>query len=179
VKQGGDVMGSRAGRIAWVCGIGILLLAALPHAQEYPFNQRPTDVTVIMSSSRGKYDGTYTASQTSSTCGEVPMEMSFAGAAAFTVQFPDGGDSEISDLAFSSKALVGGVLQTDTFSLSVSVKSPRIGQPSAYVLNTQQPKMTGTATLTTPSAGTTRLKVAGVNDRGETIEVTVVCKPRR
>ncbi len=172
-------MNGRALPISWVYGLGLLLLVASPQAQEYPFNQRPTDVTVIMSTSRGKYDGTYTASQTSTTCGEVPKELNFAGVAVFTVQFPDGGESEIRDLTFNSKALVGGVVQTDKFYVSVSLASPRIGQPAAYVLNTEQPEMIGTATLATPSAGSTRLKISGVNDRGETIDLTVVCKPRR
>jgi hypothetical protein len=158
--------------------LAVVVLLVSPQEPRHPFNQRPADVTVVMSTSRGKYDGTYTASQTATVCGEVPADLNFAGVPAFIVQFPDGGDFEVQDVTFNSKVLVGGVTTTTKFHLSVSVKSPRIGHPAAYVLDTLQPEMSGTATLTTPSAGTTRLKVAGVNDRGETIDLTMVCKPR-
>jgi hypothetical protein len=166
-SMGGGVTASRA------------VVTAAPQTQQYPFNQRPTDVTVIMSTSRKKYDGTYTLSQTSLICGEVPKELNFSGEPAFLVQFPDGGDFEINDVTFNSKALVGGVTSTGTFHLNVSVKSKQIGHPAAYVLDTTRPENAGTATLTTPSAGTTKLKVDGVNDRGETVNLTVVCKPRQ
>jgi hypothetical protein len=167
-----------AASLTGICRLGLVLLVAVPQTPQYPFNQRPTDVTVIMSTSRGKYDGTYTSSDTSAVCGEVPKELNFAGVPAFSVQFPDGADLEVHDVTFSSKVLVGGVTTTSEFFLSVSLKSPRIGQPAAYVLDTSQPKMTGTATLTTPAAGTTKLKINGVNDRGETVNLTLVCKPR-
>ena len=39
--------------------------------------------------------------------------------------------------------------------------------------------MKGTATLTTPSKGTLQLKVDGVNDRGETVELTLTCGPNQ
>jgi hypothetical protein len=156
----------------------LAMLLTIPQGAQQPFNQRPADVTVVMSTSRGKYDGTYTTSQRAMVCGEVPANLNFAGVPAFIVQFPDGGDSEVQDVTFDSKVLVGGVTTTTKFHLSVSVKSPRIGYPAAYVLDTLQPKMSGTATLSSPSPGSTKLKVAGVNDRGETIDLTMVCRPR-
>ncbi len=144
-----------------------------------PFNQRPADVTAVMSTSRGKYDGSYTQSQLASVCGEVPAELNFAGVPAFIVEFPNGlGDFSVTNVSFSSTGLVQGVTTTTKFLLNVGVKSPQIGQPPQYVLHTDQPKMTGTATLTTPSAGTVKLKVDGVNDLGETVNLTVVCGPR-
>jgi hypothetical protein len=156
------------------------MFVATSQEPQYPFNQRPADVSVIMSTSRGKYDGTYSLSQVASICGEVPAELNFAGVPAFLVQFPyEIGDYQVTDVTFDSKVLVGGVTTTTKFHLSVSLRSPRIGSPSAYVLDTLQPKMTGTATLTTPSAGTVKLKVDGVNDRGETVNLTMVCQPRR
>jgi hypothetical protein len=158
---------------------GLILLVAVPQEPQHPFNQRPADVTVIMSTSHKKYDGTYTLSQIASVCGEVPAELNFAGVPAFIIHFPhELGEYQITDVTFDSKVLVGGVTTTTKFFLSVSPRSPAIGSPSAYVLDTTQPKMTGTATLTTPSPGTTKLKVDGVNDRGETVNLTMVCKPR-
>jgi len=153
-------------------------------APQAALEQRPTDVTVVMSTSRKKYDGTYTLSHRSRACGEVTQAMIDAFqhvSRMFLVEFPvvDGGDYEVNDVTFNSKALVGGVTTTTKFYLSVGVKSPRIGHPAEYVLDTSKPDMTGTATLTTPSAGTVQLKVDGVNDRGETVNLTVVCAPRR
>jgi hypothetical protein len=135
-----------------------------------------------MSTSRKKYDGTYTLSQTSRGCGEVTQAMvdSFQRVSRmYVVDFPvaDGGDYEINDVTFFSAALVGGVTTTTRFHLSVNVKSTQIGHPAAYVLDTERPNMTGTATLIS-KAGTDRLRVNGVNDRGETVDLTVVCKPR-
>ncbi len=145
---------------------------------QHSFNQRPADVTVMMSTSRGKYDGSYTTSQVASICGEVPAELNFAAVPAFIVEFPhEPGDLSVTNVSFGSTALVGGVTTTTKFRLSVGVKSPQIGQPAQYVLHTDQPKMTGTATLTMPSAGTVTLKVDGVNDRGETVSLTLVCGP--
>lgn len=77
--------------------------------------QRPTDVTIVMSTSRGKYDGTYQLTQRSRICGELKAEENFAGVRMFELDFPDGGDSDINDVSFGSKALVGGVTTTDSF----------------------------------------------------------------
>lgn len=147
--------------------------------RQHPFNERPADVTVIMSTSRKKYDGTYRLSEVARVCGEVPKELNFAGVPSFLVQlYPDSGQGEVQDVTFSSNELVGGVTTSTKFHLSVLVKSPVIGAPAAYVLDTKQPKMTGTARLTYPKPGTVQLKVDGVNDRGETVDLTLVCKPR-
>jgi len=111
-------------------------------------------------------------------CGEVPKEMNFAGVPTFIVQFPDAGDGEVQDVAFGSQVLIGTTTTTTAFMLNVSVKSPRIGAPPVYVLDTSRPKMSGQATLASPSPGTTQLTVDGVNDKGETIHMTVTCGPR-
>lgn len=166
--------------LGWIARIGLVALLAVSQASQDPWIQRPTDVSIVMSTSRGKYDGSYTLSLPSSICGEVPKDRNFSGVAAFIVQFPypDPLDHDISDVTFNSKVLVGGVTTTDKFYLSVSVQSPTIGRPAAYVLDTLQPKMTGTASLKTLSPGTVQLKVDGVNDRGETVNLTLVCKPK-
>lgn len=70
------------------------------------------------------------------------------------------------------------MVQSTVFFLSVVVHSDQIGSPSAYVLDTAQPKMHGTAALTFPDPGTVELTVHGVNDRGETIQLYLKCLPR-
>ena len=158
--------------------LALVLAAALPR-QEQPFNQRPADAKVVMSTSRGKYDGEYTFSQIAQVCGEVPADMNFAGVPTFIVQFPAEGDGPIVDVTFASAKLVGGVKSTTSFELSVTVKSPAIGAPNAYRLDTARPKMSGTATLSSPSAGQTQLKVVGVNDLGESVDLTMTCKAKK
>ncbi len=160
----------------------VMLLAARPAAAQEnapPFNERPATANVVMSTSSGKYDGSYSLSAVARVCGEVPAEMNFAGVPAFGVTlYPDSGMGELTDVTFDSKQLVGGVTTSATFFLSVLVQSPAIGSPSAYVLDTSKPKMRGTAVLTYPEAGSLQLQVNGVNDMGETIELELTCLPR-
>jgi hypothetical protein len=161
--------------------VGMLAIGGVALPQE-PFNERPADVTVTMSTSRAKYDGTYTLREVSRVCGEVPKELNFAGVAAFMVQlYPDGPNAVrggVEDVTFDSKELVGGKTTSSTFRLSLNLKSAKIGSPPAYVLDTSRPNMTGTATLTTPAPGTHQLEVQGVNDRGETVHLKLTCRPR-
>ena len=157
----------------------LVLLLALPQAAQEPFNERPADVIVMMSTSRGRYDGTFTLSDVARVCGEVPKELNFAGVPTFIVQlYLDQGKGQVQDVTFDSKELVGGVTSSTKFFLSVSLKAPGIS-PVAYVLDTAQPKMTGTATLSTPTKGTVKLTARGVNDRGETTDLTLTCAPRK
>jgi hypothetical protein len=160
----------------------LMVLAAGPSAAQEngpPFNERPATAHVVMSTSNGKYDGSYSLNEVARVCGEVPAEMNFAGVPAFGVTlYPDSGEGELTDVTFDSKELVGGVTTSAIFFLSVHVKSPAIGSPSAYVLDTSNPKMHGTAELTYPEAGTLQLKVNGVNDQGQTVELSLTCMPR-
>ena len=162
----------------WI--ISLLIAAPAVLSQDRPFNRRPADVNILMSTSRGKYDGRYTFSQIAQVCGEVPADFNFAGVPAFIVQFPDdAGNGQVTDVTFASAKLVGGVMTTTSFHLGVTVTSPKIGSPNGYVLDTAQPKMTGTATLSTPSPGTSQLRVVGINDLGESIDLTLICHPRK
>jgi hypothetical protein len=95
------------------------------------------------------------------------------------VQFPDGADLEVQDVTFGSKELVGKVTTSTKFLFSVTVKSPRIGSPSAYVLDTSKPTVTGKASLNTTASGTHELKVDGINDLGATVALTLTCSPRK
>lgn len=158
--------------------LGVSLLTSSPVAAQSA-NERPASVVVVMSTSRN-YNGTYRLKEIARVCGELPKELNFAGVPLFHVQlYPDSGNGEVTDVTFDSPALVGGVTTTGQFRLSVNVQSPTIGKPPAYVLDTSRPKMKGTATLTTPSKGTLQLKVDGVNDRAETVDLTLTCGPNQ
>ena len=140
--------------------------------------QRPTDVTLLMGNSR-RYAGPYQASGTSRICGHGPLR-DFAGFVdGFTLWFPDGEDLEIMDINFSADTLPVGKT-TNSFYVSLSLKAKQGGRPPDYVVRANQPrfKETGTATLTA-KGGTATLKVVGVNDMGETMDMTVVCKPQK
>jgi hypothetical protein len=157
------------------------LISSLVSAQvaQLPFNERQATVRIVMSTSRN-YNGTYNLTEVARVCGEVPAERNFAGVSAFGVQlYPESGAGEVMDVTFDSKELVGGVTSSSRFFLSVIVQSPAIGRPPAYVLDTAQARMRGSATLSTEARGTITLKVVGVNDRDETIDLTLTCMPAR
>jgi hypothetical protein len=169
-------------RLPFVVLIASSLVTARPRAAQTPqqtaMAQRPTDVTVVIANSR-VYAGTFHTIAPSRVCGELPAELNFAGVASFVVEFPDADNTEITNVTFGSTSLVGGTTTTGSFRLDVGVKAKDGGRPPNYVLNTDPPNpgVTGTATRTS-SAGTDTLKVTGRNEMGETIEMTLVCKPR-
>ena len=144
-------------------------------------HQRPTDVTLIMGNSR-RYTGTYRASQRSLTCGELSPEQSITGERMFVVEFPYDGTPEITAVTFGSFKLVAGVTTTNQFRLNVNVKAKQGGEPPGFAINTVPPVPRnmgrGTATLSV-AAGTATLRVVGANEMGETIDITLVCKPRQ
>ena len=140
--------------------------------------QRPTEVTLVMGNSR-LYAGTYHTTAPSRVCGELPPELNFSGKRSFVVEFPDADNVEITNVTFASNTLVAGTTTTKSFRLDVGVKAKNGGRPPNDLLNTDppNPKVTGTATRTV-AAGTDTLKVVGTNEMGETIDMTLVCKPR-
>jgi hypothetical protein len=156
----------------------LALFTVLAFVQQDPHHQRPTDVTVVIGNSRMSA-GTYRTSAPSRVCGELPAERNFSGKPSFVVEFPDAVNTDVTNVTFASNALVGQTTTTGSFRLSVGVKRADGRQPPQYVLNTDPPSppASGTATRTS-AAGTDTLKVTGTNEIGETIELTVVCKPR-
>lgn len=138
---------------------------------------RPTDVTLIMGNSR-RYAGSYQASGISRICGHGPLRDMMGFVDGFTLLFPNDEDLEIVDINFSSDTLPVGKTTT-SFYMSLSLKAKQGGRPPSYVVRANEPrfKETGTATLTA-QGGTATLKVVGVNDMGETMDMTVVCKPQ-
>ena len=163
--------------------IGSVSIAAAQVAPE-PFNERPANVSVVISSSH-LHNGSFGLSEVARVCGEMPKELNFAGVPTFVVQlYPDQGPpargaGEVTDVTFDSKELVGGVAESTKFFLSLSLQSTAIGSPSALVLDTSQPKMTGKATLKTLSAGAIELRVEGLNNEGEIVLMTLTCATRK
>ena len=162
------------------------MLVAGPRAAaaQAPSPQPPTQVAATLGNSPRRYNGTYTASQVSRVCGELDPALSF-GPRAFVVEFPldYDGVSEIKDVRFTSKALVGPVKETGAFFVSISVKSQVGGEPPAYVVNTERAGSSagGTASLDV-SRGVTRLTVKAVDELNQTLDMTIVClapKPDR
>jgi hypothetical protein len=164
-----------------LAGLVMISTAGPAAAQESKphYNERPAVANVVMSNSRGVYDGTYSLSEVARVCGEVPAEMNFSGVPAFGVTlYPDSGEAELSDVTFDSKELVGGTTTSGIFFLSVKVQSPAIGSPPAYVLDTSKPNRFGTAELSYPEPGTLELRVKGVDDLGRAVDLVLTCKPR-
>jgi hypothetical protein len=153
---------------------------ANPQTGQNPANQRPTDITLIMDNSR-QYTGTYHASQVSQVCGELSPEESITGERMFVVEFPYDGTPEITRVTFGSTKLVSGVTTTDQFRLNVGVRTKQGVEPQQFVMATVPPVARdmgqGTATLNV-AAGTATLRVVGANEMGETIDITLVCRPR-
>jgi hypothetical protein len=146
-------------------------------AQRDTISRRPVDIALTIGNSR-TYAGSYRASGVSRGCGNMVLSMT-GQEQAFNVEFPYEGDFEIVDLSFAADTLAAGAA-TDKYYLSVSLKTKDGGRPPSFVLRTNEPrfKETGKAKLAV-NGGTAQLGVEGRNDLGETLQMTVVCKPNR
>ena len=145
--------------------------------QRDTISRRPVDIALTIGNSR-TYAGSYRASGISRGCGNMVLSMT-GQEKAFNVEFPYEGEFEIVDLSFAADTLAPGTA-TDKYYLSVSLKTKDGGRPPSFVLRTKEPrfKETGKATLAV-NGGTAQLAVEGRNDLGETLQMTVVCKPNR
>lgn len=157
-----------------------LLRADVTHAQP-AITQRPSEVTATMANSR-LYTGVYKGTLESRMCGETdPM---YTGSHTYLFEYPHIDDPAaikgITDVRFSSAALVGNAKDTDKFFVSVTVSPSQMGgSPPAYVVDTTRAgaKVSGKAALQV-NGGTSQLSVSAVNELGETLQLTVVCKPK-
>ena len=160
-----------------IAAAGLAATAALT-AQEALFN-RPAEVTAIMAGGR-MYPGTYKASQMARVCGETDPAQFVTGERTFLIEFPLDDDPEITDLRFDSKELVRGATTTTKFYVSVTVKAKNGGRPPAYFVDTARPTPgdSGRASLKV-AGGTVELTVTAADSLGQTLNLTVVCRPRR
>lgn len=141
----------------------------------YAVGQRPVEISLTLSNS-GAYNGTYQASGVTSACGNPAVGM--AGKAhSFGVELPAQRDREIVDLSFHADTLAPAGT-TDMYYLSVTVKTKQGDTPPSFVVRTNEErfKEKGKATLTI-EGGTARLKITGKKELGETLDMSVVCKP--
>ena len=145
--------------------------------QRDTISRRLVDIALTIANSR-TYAGSYRATGISRGCGNMVLSMT-GQEKAFNVEFPYEGDFEIVDLSFAADTLAPGT-ETDKYYLSVSLKTKDGGRPPSFVLRTKEPrfKETGKAQLAV-DGGTAQLTVSGSNDLGETLKMTVVCKPKR
>jgi hypothetical protein len=135
------------------------------------------DIVLTMSNSK-TYEGQYHASGLSRYCGTMTLGQP-QRVKSFTVELPYEGEFVIRDLSFDAETLPSGSTTTSYY-LSVSLTTSQGGKPAASVLRTRQPQFNerGTASLTV-TGETARLKIDGMDDRGQTLDMTVVCGPKR
>lgn len=171
----------RSARALAVAATIVVVAALVPidRIEAQSINQRKTTVAATIAGSRNLYDGQFSATGTSSVCGEVPKESSMTGTASFVIEYPsdDPVNAPVQSLSFGSTQLVGARLKATEFRLRLGVRTANGGKPYAYVLNTDSPgapKTNGTATLSKIRNQLT-LRVVGQNEMGETIDLTVVC----
>ena len=167
-------------RIGCLASCGALsTVMALHPAHGQSINDRKASARATITGSRNLYDGTFMSTGKAMVCGEIPKERSITGTATFVIEYPL--DPQVSDqiqsIAFGSNQLVGVKRSASVFRLSVNVRTAKGGRPPAYVLNTDSgnSRNTGSATLAKGKNGSLTLSVAGSNDMGERIQLTVTC----
>ncbi len=108
----------------------------------------------------------------------------YTGSHTYLFEYPHIDDPRtikgITDVRFSSAALIGSGRETDKFHVSVTVSPSQMGgSPPAYVVDTTRAnaKVSGKAKLQI-TGGTAELNVSAVNELGETLQLKVVCKPK-
>lgn len=140
---------------------------------------RPTDVVVKISGDRS-YDGTYQAAGISRICGKLDLMMPHR-ANSFVVEFPDDEPNlAVSEVSFNADTLRAGST-TQSFYLSVTIRTPSGGRPPSYVVRANQPQYgePGTARRV-KGASRDSLIVQGIATKGTKVKVeaTVVCQPK-
>ena len=168
---------TKVNRFLAVC-FAIALSTQVSQAQSQPFNDRRTSARASLAGSPKLYDGTYTATNVSGICGEVPAMMNFSGVASFIIEYPRDARAtdQIQSISFSSAKLVGKATTTSEFLLNITVLRSNGGRPPAYVLNTKSnPKVTGTATLLRNKNRSVTLNVRGKDEMGVTLQMSVTC----
>ncbi len=156
--------------------IAIVLLVLIATAQPASIYGRAIDASAVISGSPRLRDGRFQLSGKAAICGEIPKESSLTGEAAFVIELSGDTQGSMTTITFGSK-LAGREATATAFRLSVGVTTAQGGRPPLYVLNTDPPGRgnSGTATLTQTAEGAT-LKVIGVNEAKENIELTVRCR---
>ena len=135
---------------------------------------RPVEISLTITSKNDR-NGSYQATGTSRSCGRQRMS-GFPMPKSYSVQFPYDGEHRIVDLVLIAPDLPTGG-STEKFSVDASVVNSRGGKPPSFVLNAGQRGETGKVTLTEEN-GTSRIVAEGRNGQNETMQLTIVCRPR-
>ena len=141
---------------------------------------RPTDVTVNIGNDP-RYSGTYRAKGMSRICGKMDLMMPHRGN-AFSVEFPDDEPNlAVSNVSFDADTLPPGPT-TNSFSLSVSVRTPSGATAAAFVVRAKdEPKYgePGTAVRVKVASRDT-LRVVGTATSGTKVSVSMIliCHPK-
>jgi hypothetical protein len=169
-----NIMNNTLFAILLLFGLGF---TAFTSAQQRSIKNRPAEVSVTFTNSK-TYKGSYNGHAISRYCGQFePLYP--GGSKNFGVSYPvdlENPDDPIRDVTFTSAELVDGVRQTGKFHVEVDVKSPAMGHPAAYVVNTTNPndQSSGQATIT-PRGDDLDLIVRATDALGAKLELVVTC----
>lgn len=155
----------------------VLLASAHPAASQAPsIYQRHIGASATISGSPRLRDGQFQLTGKAAICGVIPKEASLTGEATFVIEVAGDTAGSMTSITFGSNQLVGPGSSATRFNLSVGVVTPNGGRPPLFVLNTDSPRPgnSGTASLTVVKSVAT-LKVVGVNDAKESIELSITC----
>lgn len=141
---------------------------------------RMTDVVVTIINDNQTYDGSYKASGMSRICGKLDLMMPHR-ANSFNVEFPDDEPNlAVRAVQFDADTLAAGD-STNSFYLSVGIRTPSGGTPPHYVVRAKQAQYgePGTA-IRTKVASRDALDVVGIATKGTKVRVklTLVCHPK-
>lgn len=159
--------------------IAAVVLAGAVASAQASLLQRPTGVSAVLQNSPKLYDGSYAGTGVSRMCGEVDPSQSFAPARSFLVEYPldASNDATITDVRFNSKALVGGITETQTFYVSITVKRGT-GRPPAYVVDTERTPASGSGkAVLKVTNGVAELRVTAQDPLGAELQLIVTCRP--
>jgi len=143
---------------------------------------RPTDVVVIIANDPDRtLNGTYRASGISRICGKLDLMMPHR-ANSFNVEFPDDEQNlDVPSVQFDADTLPAGST-TNSFYLSVGIRTPSGGTPPHYVVRAKQEPQYGEpgTAIRVKAASRDTLKVVGVATKGRKVDVkmTLICHPK-
>jgi hypothetical protein len=174
-------------RINWlsVAKLAIIAAVAAPRSATTQVvdstTQRPTDVVVTIANDSRTYDGVYRASGMSRICGKLDLMMPHR-ANSFNVEFPDTEPNlAVPSVQFDADTLAPRDT-TNSFYLSVGIRTPSGGTPPLYVVRAkEEPKYgePGTAIRAKANSRDT-LTVVGIATKGTkvTVKMTLICHPK-
>jgi hypothetical protein len=154
--------------------------STLAIAQQASVSNRPTEVKVVLSGDKSEtWKGAFSGHAVARYCGQTdPM---YFGTKHFGLEYPldpPTVDDGIDDIRFESNELVDGVKTTTKFHVSVTVHSPDIGSPHAYVVDSESDQKTGSGDASLTVKGnelTVSVRAAQPEPIGAKLELVFTC----